>query len=76
MNGMFLNATSFNQYLGNWDVSNCRDFNFMFDNTALIKENGLLYGDNKPFQIHQLYDCREGGIKAQQQWNALWTQQI
>jgi hypothetical protein len=61
-----------NIYLGNWDVSNCRDFNFMFDNTALIQQGRLLYG--KTDQINQLYSHRTGGHEAQKRWNALWTQ--
>lgn len=39
MGGMFRNATSFKQDIGNWNVSNLRNANVMFDGVTLSTAN-------------------------------------
>ena len=36
MEDMFLDATSFNQPLNDWNVSNVTDMNFMFENARSL----------------------------------------
>ena len=39
MNGMFYGASSFNQYLKEWDVSNVTDTDGMFDGSGIDEDN-------------------------------------
>jgi surface protein len=64
MNGLFQNATSFNQNIGSWNVSNVNYMNNMFTNTQLSTANydALLIGwstissNENPLQPNVTFD--------------------